>query len=220
MDNYQLKIGWRVIFETDQPISRAEAWLDLIETANEFGVIDKSIRQLATSWRWPKSTVADFLCALKKEELLASRTNSGRIILVAPMSYVVPTGQISEKLPLPSSKPTNRIANNRLTNIGEPIEQLLCQEIKRAKKYRWSGAIIKLSNADYEKFASRYHAIEDFDVALATIDDLFVGEGVGKKWFVALLAKLDYRHRTALERNRSADTRQSSLAGLGKWKAI
>ena len=210
MREYRLEKGWRTRFKTSGPLSQAEAWIDLIETADEFGIIDKTVRQLATSWGWSKSTVQDFLCALKKEELLASRTNSGQIKLVAPMTYVVAPGQNPEKVPYIG----NNITNSK-TLIGKPIEQESCQ------KYRWAGAVIKLNETDYKRFQKRYHAIEDFDAALATIDDLFVSEGVKKnKWFSALLPRLDYRHRTALERNRKADAKQSSIARIEKWKAI
>ena len=210
MREYRLEKGWRTRFKTSGPLSQAEAWIDLIETADEFGIIDKTVRQLATSWGWSKSTVQDFISALKKEKLLASRTNSGQNKLVAPMTYVVAPGQNPEKVPYIG----NTLTNSK-SSIGKPIEQESCQ------KYRWAGAVIKLNETDYQKFQTLYHAIEDLDALLATIDDEFAGNPPKKnQWFFVLGKKLNYQHQNALERKRNTASRQSSIARIDKWKAI
>ena len=210
MREYRLEKGWRTRFKTSGPLSQAEAFIDLIENADEFGIIDKTVRELATSWRWSKSTAQDFLCALKKEELLASRTNSGQIKLVAPMTYVVAPGQNPEKVPYIG----NTLTNSK-TSIGKPIEQESCQ------KYRWAGAVIKLNETDYQKFQTRYHAIEDLDGLLATIDDEFAGNPKkNNQWFYVLGKKLNYQHQNALERKRNTASRQSSMAKIDKWQPV
>ena len=210
MHEYRLEKGWRTRFKSSGPLSQAEAFIDLIENADEFGIIDKTVRELATSWRWSKSTAQDFLCALKKEELLASRTNSGQIKLVAPMTYVVAPGQNPEKVPYIG----NNITSSK-TLIDKPIVQESCQ------KYRWAGAVIKLNETDYQKFQTRYHAIEDLDGLLATIDDEFAGNPPKKnQWFFVLGKKLNYQHQNALERKRNTASRQSSMAKIDKWQPV
>jgi len=211
MREYRLEKGWRTRFKSSGPLSQAEAWIDLIETADEFGIIDKTVRQLATSWGWSKTTAHKFLRALEDEELLASRTNSGQITLVSPMTYVVAPGQNAEKVPyIGNGKPIDS-----KTLIGKPIVQGACQ------KYRWAGAVIKLNETDYKKFQKRYHAIEDLDGLLATIDDEFAGNPKkNNQWFYVLGKKLNYQHQNALERKRNTASRQSSMAKIDKWQPV
>lgn len=83
MSWFKVHRGWmdNEVFARDK-FSRKDAWLWLIEKAQweggktlGRGQISVSVRELETAWKWPKSTVSDFLRALKRANMI--RTEAG-----------------------------------------------------------------------------------------------------------------------------------------------
>jgi hypothetical protein len=98
---FKVKRGWRnnALFG-DEPLSKAEAWLWLVENAChkaklfdasgtiitvERGQLATSVRRLAEAWKWPKSTVDRFLTRLKTGTgdgpMIGTEVGTGQLVI-------------------------------------------------------------------------------------------------------------------------------------------
>lgn len=68
-----LSAGWRdnPVFG-GAPLSKAEAWLWLIENAGDDGGVSASVRDMAEAWEWSKSTVDRYVQDLRNCEMLGT----------------------------------------------------------------------------------------------------------------------------------------------------
>lgn len=83
------------------------------------------------------------------------------------------------------------------------------QSVARARgapaRYAFGGAIIRLSQADFDLWKSSFHAIPDLAADLATIDAKLVDEGFEGKWFGRVSGWLRTRHEEFLKRRNGED---------------
>lgn len=82
------------------------------------------------------------------------------------------------------------------------------QSVARAPRappsYAFGGVVIRLSQADFDRWKSSFSAIPDLKAELETIDAKLVDEGFEGKWFGRVSAWLRTRHEE-LMRHRSAE---------------
>lgn len=99
-----------------------------------------------------------------------------------------------------------------------------------AKAYRFQGKVIRLTQADFDKWAETYHAIPDLVAELQSIDDWCDANLKGeqrRKWFHRVSAMLGRKHQeatakgggTAPETDYSLYTRTGPPAGLEEQRA-
>ena len=71
-----------------------------------------------------------------------------------------------------------------------------------AREYAFEGKVARLNRRDYDEFRSRFHAIPDFDAALAACDGWLSDQTEAKqrKWFGSVAPWLEKRHQEALAR--------------------
>lgn len=98
MNNYALTRGWmdHHIFDADEPFTRREAWIWLIENANwkdikkrvngqlvvlRRGQLSHSIRFIAEKWLWHRNKVDRFFLELKNETMIETENGTGQNII-------------------------------------------------------------------------------------------------------------------------------------------
>lgn len=59
---------------TGEPFSKGQAWIDLIQMANECGVIHCSILKIADRWKWERRKVRRFISTLERLEKVTVKT--------------------------------------------------------------------------------------------------------------------------------------------------
>ena len=76
-NTYKLVVGWRdrKIFRQPHKLSRAEAWMSLVEMSTAEKILPP-VRQLMTDWNWTQGNVQRFLCDLEAEGLILRGTNN------------------------------------------------------------------------------------------------------------------------------------------------
>lgn len=70
--------------------------------------------------------------------------------------------------------------------------------------YAFQGKVARLNRRDYDDFRARFHAIPDFDAALAACDGWLSDQSEAKqrKWFGSVAPWLEKRHQDALAREK------------------
>lgn len=229
INTYKLVVGWREkkIFRQPHKLSRAEAWLSLVEISMAEKFLP-SIRQLMTEWSWTHGYVQRFLDDLEAEGLILRDTNKRQKYL-APSDIYQPSTQsdwyrqngdlVQENRPETLGfeddsegqlvQPAHYIED--LDSYSRPKDSNQC-----AKKYRYEGEVIKLNQRDYDKMRSTYSDIPDFDSALATIDIGMAAEKKQKGWFIALTKKLNYQQQVASQRKQERGG--GGIAKIEQWK--
>lgn len=228
-NTYKLVVGWRdqKIFRQSHKLSRAEAWLSLVEMSMAEKFLP-SIRQLMTEWGWTQGSTQRFLDDLEAENLIMRGTDCRQ-------KYLLPSDIYQ-----PSAQPDWYKQNGDLVQANCPetlgfegdLEGQLVQaapyivdlnSLSRpqdsnqcAKKYRYEGEVIKLNQRDYDKMRSTYSDIPDFDSALATIDIGMAAEKKHTGWFVALTKKLNYQQQMAKQRRNERGG--GGVAKIEQWK--
>ncbi len=226
---YKLVVGWRdrKIFRQPCKLSRAEAWLSLVEMSMAEKFLPP-VRQLMTDWRWTQGNVQRFLCELEAEGLVLRGTNNREKYLARsdiyqtsaqPNWYKENSDLVQENCPENIgtwANPEGQLVQtdgyiDNLESYRKPIDSNDC-----AKKYRYAGEVIKLNERDYQKLRSTYSSIPDFDSALATIDVSLAAEKKHKGWFVALTKKLNYQQQIAKQRRNERGG--GGVAKIEQWK--
>jgi len=74
-------------------------------------------------------------------------------------------------------------------------------------RYVFAGRVVKLNQADYDRWRSAYHGIADFPAALQSADDWISGEGekTRSRWFSAVSAFLGKRHEAAMSAHKPSE---------------
>lgn len=80
--------------------------------------------------------------------------------------------------------------------------------------YAFSGKVARLNRRDYDDFRARFHAIPDFDAALAACDGWLSDQSEAKqrKWFGSLAPWLEKRHQEAMQRAKPAEVSFTGFA--------
>jgi hypothetical protein len=228
-NTYKLVVGWRdrKIFRQPHKLSRAEAWLSLVEMSTAEKILP-TVRQLMTDWNWTQGNVQRFLCDLEAEGLILRGTNN-REKYLAPSDIYQPSAQADWNTQngdlvqqnCPETLGFEDDLEGQLVQPADYIEDLDSylkpkNSNQCAKKYRYEGEVIKLNERDYNKLRSQYSAIADFDSELATIDMALASEDKHKNWFVVLGHKLNYRHQNAVTRKQERGG--GGVAKIEQWK--
>jgi len=74
-----------------------------------------------------------------------------------------------------------------------------------AQSYAFAGTVIRLTQADFDRWRSSFHAIADLRAELATIDAKLVDEGYRGKWFGRTSAWLQAKHERLLREATAED---------------
>ena len=228
-NTYKLVVGWRKrkIFCQPNKLSKAEAWLSLVEMSMGEKILPP-MRQLMTDWGWTLGCVQRFLDDLEAEGLILRDTNK-RHKYLAPSDIYQPSAQADWNTQNGSLVQANRPETlgfrddleGQLVQPAHYIEDLDSYSRPKdsnqcAKKYRYEGEVIKLNERDYNKLRSQYSAIADFDSELATIDMALASKDKQKDWFVVLGNKLNYRHQNAVKREQERGG--GGVAKIEQWK--
>lgn len=228
-NTYKLVAGWRKrkIFCQPNKLSKAEAWLSLVEMSMTEKILPP-MRQLMTDWGWTLGCVQRFLDDLEAEELILRDTNKRQKYL-APSDIYQPSTESNWYKQNGSLVQTNRPetlafeddSEGQLVQTARYIEDLDSylkpkNSNQCAKKYRYEGEVIKLNERDYNKLRSQYSAIADFDSELATIDMALASKDKQKDWYVVLGNKLNYRHQNIVKREQERGG--VGVAKIDKWK--
>tara|TARA_R100001015_G_C4585080_1_gene141090 strand:- start:236 stop:940 length:705 start_codon:yes stop_codon:yes gene_type:complete len=228
-NTYKLVVGWRdrKIFRQPHKLSRAEAWLSLVEMSAAEKILPP-VRQLMTDWNWTQGNVQRFLCDLEAEGLILRGTNN-REKYLAPSDIYQTSAQADWYKQIgdlvqqncPETLGFEDDSEGQLVQPAHYIEDLDSYSRPKdsnacAKKYRYEGEVIKLNERDYDKMRSTYSAIPDFDSALATIDIGMAAEKKHKGWYVALTKKLNYQQQLA--KQRKSERGGGGVEQIDKWK--
>lgn len=228
-NTYKLVVGWRKrkIFCQPNKLSKAEAWLSLVEMSMAEKILPP-MRQLMTDWGWTLGCVQRFLDDLEAEGLILRDTNK-RHKYLAPSDIYQPSTESEWYKQNGSLVQANRPetlafeddSEGQLVQTARYIEDLDSylkpkNSNQCAKKYRYEGEVIKLNERDYNKMRSTYSAIPDFDSALATIDIGMAAEKKHKGWYVALTKKLNYQQQIAKQRRNERGG--GGVEQIDKWK--
>ena len=226
---YKLVVGWRdrKIFRQPCKLSRAEAWLSLVEMSMAEKFLPP-VRQIMTHWGWTHGSVQRFLDDLEAENLIERGTRRGEKFLVASDLYQTSAQSdwYKENSDLVQANCPENIGTwanpegqlvqtdgyiDNLESYSKTIDSNDC-----AKKYRYAGEVIKLNERDYQKLRSTYSSIPDFDSSLATIDVSLAAEKKHKGWFVALTKKLNYQQQIAIQRKQERGG--GGVTKIEQWK--
>lgn len=217
----KLHRGWR-----DNPIfkgefSRADAWVWLLENACwretkarikgeivtlQRGELTFSIRFMADAWGWSKSRVERFLCDLRAESMIETRSKIGT-------SAGHKAGQGQSILTICNyAKYQDRDGlerDNDSAEIGTSAGQARDKEEegKEDKKEKESGTThaffgrtIRLNARDLAQWERVYSAIPDIKAELNTIDAWWQGQSdpKPKNWFYRTSQMLNRKHQEIL----------------------
>jgi hypothetical protein len=228
-NTYKLVVGWRdrKIFCQSHKLSKAEAWLNLVEMSMAEKFLP-SIRQLMTEWGWTQGSTQRFLDDLEAENLIMRGTDCRQKYLL-PSDIYQPSAQPDwykqngdlVQANCPETLGFQSDCEDGLVRTAPYIVDLDSLSIPKdsndcANKYRYEGEVIKLNQRDYDKMRSTYSDIPDFDSALATIDIGMAAEKKHKGWFIALTKKLNYQQQVAKQRRNERGG--GGVAKIEQWK--
>ena len=74
-------------------------------------------------------------------------------------------------------------------------------------RHVFAGRVVKLNQADFDRWRVAYHGIADFQAALQAADDWIAGEGekARSRWFSAVSSYLGKRHEAAMASQKPAN---------------
>lgn len=202
----KLHRGWRDNDIFSGEFSRADAWVWLIEEAAwkptrarikgqtvelDRGELTFSQRFLAEKWGWSKSRVDRFIAELRTEGMIATRSKIG-----ATAGHNAGQGQsiitICNYAKYQDRQDDER--GNDEPQIGATAGQQRGKEGRREEDkkeenndYRFSGRVIKLTAADFDRWGSSYPTL-DLPALLQSRDDWLAEEAPPeqrKKWFTS-----------------------------------
>lgn len=220
--------GWREneIFKGE--FSRADAWVWLIENACwkptrrrikgqtvelDRGEMSFSQRFLAEKWGWSKSRVDRFIAELRDEGMIETRSKIGAtaghsagqgqsILKVCNYSKYQDMNDASRGNDDPESGATagqqrgkEEQGNNKTNNLGGDASVK-----KQRGPYAFEGKVIKLNQADFDRWSATYHAIPDLRAELSSFDIWWANqpEGERKRWFARTEQNLNRKHQAAI----------------------
>ena len=228
-NTYKLVVGWRdrKIFRQPHKLSKAEAWLALVEMSMAENFLP-SVRQLMTMWGWTQGSTQRFLDDLEAENLISRGTDCRQKYLL-PSDIYQPSSQPDwykqngdlVQANCPETLGVEDDFEGQLVQAAPYIVDLNSLSIPKdsndcANKYRYEGEVVKLNQRDYDKMRSTYSDIPDFDSALATIDIGMAAEKKHKGWFIALTKKLNYQQQVAKQRRNERGG--GGVAKIEQWK--
>lgn len=220
--------GWRdnEIFKGE--FSRADAWVWLIENACwkptrsrikgqtvelDRGEMSFSQRFLAEKWGWSKSRVDRFIAELRDEGMIETRSKIGAtaghsagqgqsILRVCNYSKYQDMSDASRGNDDPETGATagqqrgkEEQGNNKTNNLGGGASAQ-----KQRGPYAFEGKVIKLNQADFDRWSATYHAIPDLRAELSSFDVWWVNqpEVERKRWFSRTEQNLNRKHQAAV----------------------
>lgn len=162
------------------------------------GQLCASREQLSKSWKWSPSAVERFLARLETEQMIERNSGQGKTVITICLygkyqDIETETGQENEQQTGQESD-RNRTAKEE----GE--------EIKKEKKdnYHFSGRVIRLTLADFNKWKKAYSAL-DLMALLQSRDDWLAEEAPieqQKKWFTSTSNWLSTKQQQAVAADR------------------
>lgn len=220
--------GWRdnEIFKGE--FSRADAWVWLIENACwkptrtrikgdavelQRGELTFSVRFLAKQWGWSKSRVDRFLDDLRAESMIKTRSKIGTgcdqkaghgqsiITICNYAKYQDKESDARDNSGTNSGtcagqqRDKEEQGNNKTNNLrGDASAQ------KQRGPYAFEGKVIKLNQADFDRWSATYHAIPDLRAELSSFDVWWVNqpEVERKRWFSRTEQNLNRKHQAAV----------------------
>lgn len=220
--------GWRdnEIFKGE--FSRADAWVWLIENACwkptrgrikgqtvelDRGEMSFSQRFLAEKWGWSKSRVDRFIAELRDEGMIETRSKIGAtaghsagqgqsILRVCNYSKYQDMSDVSRGNDDAETGATagqqrgkEEQGNNKTNNLGGEASAK-----KQRGPYAFEGKVIKLNQADFDRWSATYHAIPDLRAELSSFDVWWVNqpEVEKKRWFSRTEQNLNRKHQAAV----------------------
>jgi len=209
----------------NQKFTEREAWIWLIENAafkpRTFrigkhviplgrGQLATTMRFLADAWQWSKSHVARFLDKLKTgtagEPMIETACGTEHTIITICNYDQYQAG--IENVERGAERELERDAGHERDTGGTKQKEL------KELSYKYTGRVIRLTAADYDRWKRAYSAIPDFDAELARVDDALGGKlKPGEQWFPAASAMLAAKHQKLLgERKKPAPSAAASAA--------
>lgn len=109
------------------------------------------------------------------------------------------------------------VENNNKTNISDFSD--FSADENQARIYAFAGAVIRLNQADLEKWKSIYHAIPDLIAELHQLDDYYATQPADevKNWFHRAKSALNKKHQARLQARTDAGAAGTpSGGGIGE----
>ena len=189
---------------------RKIAWLWLIENACwketkvdikgrthtlERGQMTYSIRYLSDAWGWSKTSVERFLDRLKTETMIGTASGTGQNVLT-----------ICNYAKYQDSDEQGGTASGTESGTGAGQERDKEEKGKKERKkettpvHVFAGRTIRLNQADYDQWASTFHAIPDLRAELTSLDAWLQSQTEAKRkgWFHAVPGMLSRKHQENL----------------------
>lgn len=143
------------------------------------GQICVSRDQLAKAWKWSPSAVERFLTRLQTEQMIGRQTGQGKSVIT-----------ICNYDKYQDRDPETGQETGRQTGQESDRDRTAKEEGEEGKKgkndnYRFSGRVIKLTEADFDRWASSYPAL-DLPAVLQSRDDWLSTDAPPeqrKRWF-------------------------------------
>jgi hypothetical protein len=145
------------------------------------GQLCVSREQLADAWKWSPSAVERFLARLKTEQMIERSTGQGKSVITI-LNYDKYQDQENE-----TGQPTEQQTGQKSDRNRTAKEEGKEGKKEEDNNYRFSGRVIKLTEADFAKWESSYSAI-DLSALLQSRDDWLAEEAPPeqrKKWFTS-----------------------------------
>lgn len=228
---YRMKRGWQShAFFAREPYTEREAWEWLISAAAykphsvfvkgrpvslEIGEIATTQRDLAEEWKWGRQRVRGYvkrLVAAAMVELLDSSEENATQSVTHLRVCNYTRFQSEQPKAQPSSNPG---ATQQQPTIEEGKEGEEGKEQKAAPAYAFEGEVMRLTQADFDAWRAKYHAIPDFRAELETLDAYYASDDPekAKRWWHRAPSALNKSHQYWLTRPkaRPVDTGEMAL---------
>lgn len=177
----------------------------------ERGQICISIRELAKDWKWSKSAVERFLTRLETETMI--ETTNGTVRGVITICNYDKYQTREDEAGTVNGTPTG-------TDVGQMWDtKEEGEEGKKEKKdnYRFSGRVIKLTDANFDQWHSSFPAL-DLPALLQSRDDWLAEDAPPeqrKKWFTSTSNWLASKQQQATNAKEAPDEKRAVDAFWG-----
>lgn len=215
---YLMHRGWmdHPVFRSEA-FSRRDAFVWLIEEAAfkptvvalpgrslrlERGQLSHSTRFMAAAWRWSEPKVRRYLTSLRQAKIIDAETDAGQTVITIcnydKYQLSSETGDAASDAQVTHQRRTSDAKKKEGKEIKETTARADAHDSGR--EYAFEGAVVRLSQKDFDGWAVAYHAIPDLRAELASIDGWWQGQPAEKraKWFVATSSMLNKRHQKAV----------------------
>ncbi len=163
-------------------LERGQCWVSHRKWANSMGI--------------SKKRFGTILKLLEKGTVIGTATGTGVTIVTLCNYSQYQDGNLE------GGHQRGQVGGREGDTRGTHIEE--GKELKEKKEYKFAGKTIRLTEADFNKWAEAYHAIPDLKAELQRMDDYYTGEGV-KAWFQRASNYLAKKHQANVASKKSTD---------------